>query len=118
MDKKILISFVAIAGTLIAGKVFIPTTDNTLAQEEQQKPIPEYAKWGRMAMEKVKEKYPNADIIDYLHMGREVGEKTSTEKFKLWLRNKDKTEFGVYVSITFDNQTEKVINIHYEETNQ
>ena len=35
-----------------------------------QKPIPSYAKWGRLAMKETKKRYPNADIIDYLHIGR------------------------------------------------
>ena len=31
---------------------------------------PPYAKWGKIAVLMTKEKYPQADIIDYLHIGR------------------------------------------------
>ncbi|WP_442600077.1 DUF3889 domain-containing protein [Neobacillus sp. D3-1R] len=77
--------------------------------------IPTYAKWGKIAMQKTKERYPKADIIDYLHVGREKGSKTSTEKFKLWLKEGSK-EYGVYIDIQFDNKTEKITNIKYKKT--
>ncbi|TQS75410.1 DUF3889 domain-containing protein [Ornithinibacillus gellani] len=83
----------------------------------QEKEIPPYAKWGRLAMKRVQSLYPDADIVDYLHIGREVGEHTSIEKFKLWL--KDRThEFGVYLNIEFDNQTEKIILVTHHETDR
>ncbi|MGG3468724.1 DUF3889 domain-containing protein [Neobacillus pocheonensis] len=81
----------------------------------QHKPIPPYAKWGLMAMEKTHEKYPNANIIDYLHIGRVTGPTTSTEKFKLWLKD-NKKEFGVFIDIEFNNQTQKVNKITFRET--
>jgi hypothetical protein len=67
-----------------------------------------------MAMQKTKAKYPNADIIDYLHVGRKKGEQTSVETFHLWLKE-DKKEFGVAVDIEFANETERVINISFKE---
>jgi hypothetical protein len=81
----------------------------------QQKPIPSYAKWGQMAVKETQKKYPNAQVVDYLHIGKVSGERSSTEKFKLWLKGTQK-EFGVFVNIEFNNQTEKVINITYKET--
>lgn len=78
---------------------------------------PPYAKWGRIAMEKTKEKYPAASIIDYLHIGRDTEGDQATEKFKLWLRTKDK-EFGVYVSILFKTDTEKIVKIDFQETDR
>ncbi|WHY78477.1 YqzG/YhdC family protein [Neobacillus sp. WH10] len=81
----------------------------------QQKPIPPYAKWGTLAMEKTHEKYPNAKIIDYLHIGRKSGPNSTTEKFKLWLKDNSR-EFGVFVNIEFNNKTEKVIKITFKET--
>ncbi|WP_257984395.1 YqzG/YhdC family protein [Neobacillus cucumis] len=86
--------------------------DETAAQ---QKPVPPYAKWGTMAMEKTKERYPNANIIDYLHIGRVTGPKSTTEKFKLWLKSAQK-EFGVFVDIEFNPATNQVINITFRET--
>ncbi|WP_420490275.1 YqzG/YhdC family protein [Neobacillus drentensis] len=81
----------------------------------QQKPIPPYAKWGTLAMEKTHEKYPNAKIIDYLHIGRISGPHSTTEKFKLWLKDNSR-EFGVFVNIEFNNKTEKVIKVTFKET--
>ncbi len=81
----------------------------------QQKPIPTYAKWGQIALQKTKEKYPEANIIDYLHIGRDIGENTSVEKFKLWLKQNNK-EFGVFVDIIFDNKTKQIINVKFRET--
>ena len=48
--------------------------------------IPAYAKWGQLAVLETKSKYPDADIIDYLHEGRETKEDSTIEKFKLWLK--------------------------------
>ncbi|GIN72878.1 hypothetical protein J14TS2_33530 [Bacillus sp. J14TS2] len=94
---------------------FVPLEQlNTVKIAENE---PSYAKWGKLAMEKTKEKYPQADIVDYLHVGREIASKYSTEKFKLWLKSDDK-EFGVFVNIKFDNKTEEIINITYRKTNR
>src|SRR5690606_11380003 len=76
---------------------------------------PSYAKWGQIAMKETKARYPNADIIDYQHIGRDTGTNTSTEKFKLWLRSGTK-EFGVFIDITFENSTEKITDISFRET--
>jgi hypothetical protein len=82
---------------------------------QTERPVPPYAKWGQIAMSRVKAKYPQANIVDYQHVGKNSGAVTSTEKFKLWLKQGSK-EFGVFVDITFDNKTEKVIDIKYRET--
>jgi hypothetical protein len=81
----------------------------------QQKPIPPYAKWGKIAMKKTHEKYPQAQIVDYLHVGRTSGPQSSVEKFKLWLKEPQK-EFGVFIDIEFDNNTEKILSVKYQET--
>ncbi|XXM71080.1 DUF3889 domain-containing protein [Lysinibacillus sphaericus] len=79
--------------------------------------IPSYAKWGRLAMEKTKERYPQAQIIDYLHIGREENGGTSTEKFKLWLKGKDR-EFGVLVNVRFDSKNEQLKQISFSEVSR
>ncbi|WP_242143104.1 MULTISPECIES: YqzG/YhdC family protein [unclassified Bacillus cereus group] len=79
---------------------------------------PPYAKWGKLAVEKTKEKYPKAKIIDYLHIGRTP--KTvhvTVEKFKLWLRENGK-EYGVFVHIEFETKTEKLLRITFQKTNR
>jgi Protein of unknown function (DUF3889) len=85
-------------------------------QAEKQPQIPLYAKWGTLAVKETSKKYPNANIIDYLHVGRKViSSSTIQETFKLWLRQGNR-EFGVIVRITFDATTEQVHSITFEET--
>lgn len=85
----------------------------TLASPQQE--IPSYSKWGRLAMQETQTKYPSAEIIDYLHEGREMEGDSTIEKFKLWLKEPDK-EFGVLVRIKFTTATEQVLKITFEET--
>lgn len=91
--------------------------DNGISVIHAQQEIPSYAKWGSLAVRKTKEKYPDAAIVDYLHIGKEKGSKVSTEKFKLWLRRGGK-EFGVFVDIQFETESEKLITITFRETDR
>ncbi|WP_256757602.1 DUF3889 domain-containing protein [Cohnella sp. WQ 127256] len=77
---------------------------------------PEYAKWGELAMVQTKAKY-QADIVDYLHVGRtQVSEGIAEETFKLWLKD-SKHEFGVRISIRFHTTNDQIISIKFLETN-
>ncbi len=76
---------------------------------------PAYAKWGKIAMERTKKKYPNAAITDYFHINLEKKEKVSTEKFKLWLKE-DNREFAVFVHVTFNPETEELIDVSFRES--
>lgn len=76
---------------------------------------PDYAKWGRMAMQATSAKYPNAMITDYKHLGRkELNATTLEESFKLQLREAHETYY-VIVRITFNKTNEKVKNITFEK---
>jgi hypothetical protein len=110
--KKLLISLFV---TLFFSSISVNPLTNTA--NAQYKPIPPYAKWGTIALQKTHEKYPHAKIVDYLHIGRTSGPQTSTEKFKLWLKDNHR-EFGVYVNIEFNNETQKVIRVTFEETSR
>lgn len=89
------------------------SADSLPSQKEE---VPPYAKWGRVAMQTTKERYPEVEIIDYLHIGASVSaDGTTTEKFKLWLRGKEK-EFGVFITIRFNTETEEIIEMTFEET--
>lgn len=78
---------------------------------------PTYAKWGRVAMEETGKRY-QAEIIDYLHIGRkQISDKISEESFKLWLKD-PRREFGVYVTIQFYSTTEEIISIKFIETDR
>ncbi|MEK9198546.1 DUF3889 domain-containing protein [Ureibacillus sp. 179-F W5.1 NHS] len=116
MKTKIAISVFVILSTIAIGKILtVPPNDNMTSAEEI---VPSYAKWGRIAMQKVMEKYPSADVIDYLHIGKEVGTVHSVEKFKLWLRAVDNREFGVFVDISINNETEEIVDIQFTETDR
>ncbi|WP_237662887.1 DUF3889 domain-containing protein [Sutcliffiella horikoshii] len=77
------------------------------AIQESREQTPSYAKWGQLAMKRTKEAYPKADIVDYLHVGRQEGPVLTTEKFKLWLKEGN-AEFGVEVTISFYSKSEAV----------
>ncbi len=50
--------------------------------------IPAQAQWGKVAIKETQAKYTQAKIIDYLHVGSEVNEDSTIEKYKLWLKIK------------------------------
>lgn len=92
----------------------ISIVQETLAEKEP----PDYAKWGNIAVTETIKKYPQADVVDYLHIGREEKDKTTAvEKFKLWLRQ-DEKEFGVYVNVEFDKNTNQFKGISFKETDR
>ncbi|HEY4390394.1 MAG TPA: DUF3889 domain-containing protein [Paenibacillus sp.] len=77
--------------------------------------VPEYAKWGTIAVKETQRHY-QADIIDYLHVGRTyLTSNKVEEKFKLWIRTKDGNEFGVYVYIQFNPFDDTTYTIRYEK---
>ncbi|RJS60098.1 DUF3889 domain-containing protein [Bacillus sp. PK3_68] len=86
--------------------------DNIVYAKDQ---APSYAKWGAFAVQKAKQKYPNAAVIDYLHVGRYNSPDHSTEKFKLWLKENSR-EFWALVEIKYNSKTEQVIRITIRET--
>lgn len=104
-------TFILLALLLTANSL----TPNSLSYTPAQQETPSYAKWSQLAIKETKSRYLNADIIDYLHVGRESIGNTTTEKFKLWLKD-DKHEFGVIVTIKFDTKTEKIIKMEFHET--
>ncbi|WP_010648857.1 YqzG/YhdC family protein [Oceanobacillus massiliensis] len=107
-----------IMGLSIAIFFIMTTIASPAAQDVQvQETIPSYAKWGRLAVQETKAKYANAKIVDYLHVGKETKDDTSIEKFKLWLNEGDR-EFGVFIHIEFDTETEKVQSVTFEETDR
>lgn len=85
-----------------------------LAHTESTPGVPPYAKWGQMAMQEAKLRYESAAIVDYKHIGRtQLSATTTQERFKLWLRQGGK-EFGVYVTIQFDTESERIVAIKWQ----
>ncbi|SOC37128.1 DUF3889 domain-containing protein [Ureibacillus acetophenoni] len=111
---KIMIALLTVGVAFFSIAAFSPMhiVSSPLVQEN---PTPPYAKWGSLAMQETMKKYPKAQITDYLHIGREVGEKTSVEKFKLILVQ-DGREFGLFVNLEFTNDTEELQNVTFTET--
>ncbi len=74
---------------------------------------PDYAKWGRLAMQTADEKF-DADIVDYKYLGRsEMRQGEAVETFRLWLKRPDR-EFGVLVKITVDTRTDQAKKVESE----
>ncbi|MBP2002502.1 hypothetical protein J2Z69_003588 [Paenibacillus shirakamiensis] len=77
---------------------------------------PSYAKWGTIAVKETQKKY-NADITDYLHVGRKpIKGDVVEEQFKLIVRKKSEQEFGVFVHVQFDEKSGELLGIRYEKT--
>ncbi len=98
--------------TLFLGNFSTITLNESKSIEQT---ISTYYKWGQFAIQKTKERYPQATIIDYFYIGRVSITDYSVEKFKLWLRDNNK-EFGVYVDVKLDNKTEQIIDVKFKET--
>jgi Protein of unknown function (DUF3889) len=112
MKKIIFLMIICFSFISFEFTVFIPISTDSIVHAER--PTPPYAKWGKIAVEKTKEKYPDAQVVDYLHVGREDKGSNSVEKFKLWLKGPDK-EFGVFVDVEYNEASEQLIKISYKE---
>lgn len=67
-------------------------------------------------MEQTKKTYPQADIVDYLHVGRKNKTPTTAEEtFKLLLQEGNR-RWALLVHIEFDKKTERIVGIRFEET--
>jgi hypothetical protein len=108
--KNFFFSIAVISLSLFGHDMILPVTKMVSDIQE-----PAYAKWGRVAIEQAKERYPNADVVDYLHVGRRNMDRTTTETFKLWIREADR-EFGVFIMIEFETENELIKKIEFIET--
>lgn len=89
--------------TLMLGLAGITTTVSATGDT-----IPDYAKWGIVAVKETQTKY-NVDILDYKHIGRSsLSASESREQFKLWVRAKDGKQFAVYVHVDFNPNTQQL----------
>ncbi|ASV69562.1 DUF3889 domain-containing protein [Cytobacillus sp. FSL W7-1323] len=109
MEKRVFLSIVIV----LFSYIFISSPQTSFAVYD----APSYAKWGKEAMMIAKEKYPSADIVDYQHLGKEVKDETEIEKFKLWMRQQE-IEYGLYVFIEYDKDSEKIVRILTKKTDR
>jgi hypothetical protein len=82
------------------------------------KPVPSYAKWGKIALEAAKKRYPNSSIVDYEHVGRvEISDTVAEEVFKLWLVRGGRG-FGLFVRVSFEKKGDRLLRIQFQETDR
>ena len=105
-------------GNLVDTRVFESDSSQPLTstvQDPYVKREPPYAKWGHIAVQQAKNHYPQAKVVDYLHVGRtDTSAATAQEVFKLWLKSPTR-EFGVLVTCTLNKQTNQLISIQLRE---
>lgn len=75
----------------------------------------DYAKWGRLAVETAKQRFPDAQIVDYRYDGRTFKKDLAIEQFKLWAKQGD-DEFGIMIKFELDKKTEKLKNVEVFKT--
>ena len=112
---KLLLSLFYCTVLIFGDLASVQISPDTIVYAQAQ--APSYAKWGNLALQKTKQKYPNATVIDYLHVGKYNSSDYSTEKFKLWLKENNR-EFGVLVEIKYNVKTKDVIRITLRETHE
>jgi hypothetical protein len=79
---------------------------------------PEYAKWGKIAVKQTELRYPQADVVDYKHIGRDdVSGTVAAENFEFNLKQGDR-EWKVNVRVEFNKDTEQIQSISFEEVNR
>lgn len=116
MKYKVHFPLVIIFLTVVFFISHSPATTVALNYPHQFGYQPPYAKWGTIAMQQVKSKYPNAKIIDYHYVGRFDKEyPVSSQVFKLWLKEGDK-EFGVLVVLTFNRENDTLTEVEMKKT--
>jgi hypothetical protein len=72
-------------------------------------PVSVYGQWGRLGMEEVQKRYPQAKILDYDHIGRQAA-----ETFRYELKQNGRV-WTVHAIITFDPQTNEVISVELQK---
>lgn len=85
--------------------------------DELQEDPPAYAKWGKIAVQEVKARYPEDKVVDYFHVGRKTEGQETIETFKLWLEG-DTKEFGVIIDIHFNTDSEEITDLQFKETSR
>ncbi|MBS4196329.1 DUF3889 domain-containing protein [Lederbergia citri] len=109
--KNILITKIA---AVLALSFFIGAVTHNHQVFAQQQEL-SYEKWGRVAIEKLKERYPNEEISDYLFAGsKKISEKEVVDTF-LFVVIKNGKEVEVRVKISYNPKTNQVISSNIQE---
>lgn len=97
--------------------LLLPLAPATFHESSIEAETPAYAKWSQIAIKETKARYPNVNIVDYLHIGSTSEDGVTKEQFKLWLKD-SKREFGVFVTITYWSDTGTLKDIEFRETDR
>ena len=75
----------------------------------------DYAKWSKIAIEKMKEKYPRAKLNEYLYAGRTVISETEAEdRFLFYVKNHN-DGLEVRAIVVFNPKTDQLITVKIKE---
>ncbi|MCF6408587.1 DUF3889 domain-containing protein [Pseudalkalibacillus salsuginis] len=76
---------------------------------------PDYAQWGKTALQETMKKYPNYKVINYEYDGKVIiSEERTQYNFEFILKqNAKEREVNVYVLVNPKNN--QLINIHFDE---
>ncbi|MDN4071588.1 DUF3889 domain-containing protein [Fictibacillus terranigra] len=75
----------------------------------------DYAKWGKIALERTKEKYPNSTISDYQYDTRRVNADGTVIDFFDFIVTENRVEKDVKVKVLHDPDNGKLISVGFEE---
>ncbi len=83
---------------------------SVFAQQE-----PEYAPWGKIAVERTTKQFPKYEVVDYLYEGKVViSDERQQYNFKLILElNDEKKEVRTYVLV--NPKQKKLIDVYFDE---
>lgn len=85
------------------------------AHESHAQPEPDYAKWGKIAIEEVMKKYPGSQETDYEYLGRKTLSRTETQDafdFRVTAEGKKRL---VRAYVIFNPQTNKLVRTQIVE---
>lgn len=76
---------------------------------------PDYAKWGKIAVEEIKKEYPKYEMVDYLYEGKVViSDEREQYNFKMTLElNEVRKEVRVYALV--NPKKDKLIDVYFDE---
>lgn len=78
----------------------------------------DYEKWGKIAIQLVKENYPEAEVSEYQYQGREEISATEAKDTFHFTAKQDNKSLEIYVALTFNPQTKQLKSVNIEEKNQ
>ncbi|SDJ84088.1 DUF3889 domain-containing protein [Sediminibacillus albus] len=75
---------------------------------------PEYAEWGRLALQETKNEYADYNATDYSYQGKVyISEQREQFNFEIKLQGAEPKEVRVYVLV--NPETEQLIDIYFDE---